>query len=1770
MSDDKKLREYLKRVTVELTESRNRVRELEREATAPIAIVGMACRFPGGVGSPEDLWDLVEAGADVISGFPTDRGWDVDGLYDPRPGVPGKTYTRHGGFLPDAADFDAGFFGISPKEALAMDPQQRLFLEAAWEALERAGVDPTSLRGSRTGVYAARVTDDYAQVLTRASSDVEPYRMTGIASSVVSGRVAYAFGLEGPAVTVDTACSSSLTALHLASQALRRGECSLALVGGVTVMATPEGFVDFSRQGGFAADGRCKSFAATADGTSFSEGVGMLVVERLSDARRHGHRVLAVLRGSAVNQDGASNGLTAPNGPSQQNVIRDALADAGLTADDVDVVEAHGTGTRLGDPIEAQALIATYGQGRAADHPLLLGSIKSNIGHTLAAAGLAGVIKVVMAMRRGVVPRTLHVEEPTPEVDWSGGGVELVTGAVPWPDRDRPRRAAVSAFGMSGTNAHVVLEQAEPEPAADGDLPPVAEGVPSSAVPLPLSARSEPALRAQAAAIRDALPSASVLDLGFSLATTRAALTHRAVVVGHGSEPPHDALDGLANGRVAPSGVVTGVARPVGKVALVFPGQGAQWAGMAVELLDAEPVFARRLRECAAEIERHVAWSVEDVVRQAPGAPGYDQLEVVQPVLFAVMVALAELWRAHGVEPDAVVGHSQGEIAAACAAGALSLADAVRIVVLRSRMFTEELTGKGSLASVVASADDLAPFLAPHGDRISVAGLNGPAQTTVSGEEGPVAELVAALVEAGFRAKVLPTSVASHSAQVEPLRERMIDLLGAVRPRAGLVPMYSTVTGAVLDGSELTADYWYANCRRPVRLEPVVRAMIADGFDVFVEVSAHPVLVPSLEDTVAAVDAEAVVVGTLRRGEGGPARFRTSLAEAWTRGVPVRWPEVFAGSGARRVDLPTYPFQRRRYWVDEPIATAGDQPVDGEFWSAVESGDVDGLARAIGLTDTEPLRAVLPALAGRRARQSTVDGQRYRSRWRALRDPAGARLSGTWLVLGDHERVAEVLRAAGADVVATDVASLGGHVDAAGVVGVHLSPEDTVAVLARTRAPLWSVTTSAVSVDEGDRLDRPELAAVWGLAQAAAVEQPDRWAGAIDLPPTLDDRAAARLVAVLAGGHGEDEVAIRPAGLYGRRLVRAIRPAADWTWADHGTVLLTGADTPLGVATARALVAAGVGHLVLLGAAPDLAAELGATAVSGDATSRDAIGAALASVPAEHPLTAVVHAADRPGEAALDRLAPGQLAEVAHTRVTAARNLHELTRGHDLKAFVLFSSAAASVPCWVGLGAVAAAAAQLDALAVHRRGLGLPATSVAWGPVADGDAERGARLDRRGLPPIDPAAALVALDRALAAGEPTSIVLDVRWADYRRAFTGARPTPLLGDLPEARPAADEVERPGSAADRLAATPAADREALVLDVVRAEVAALLGYGDAESVDPRRPFLELGMDSVSAVGLRNRINAAVGSRIAPRDLADHRTPEALAKHVLSTVDGARERPADLITDLFARAAAEGRVAEFADLMGVAASFRETFSAPSPADRPEVVTLTRGAESPRLVCFPTVLATAGAHQYARFAAPFAGVREVAAVLPPGYTGGQRLPASLAALVDACAEAVRAHVGDEPFALVGYSSGAPLAAAVAERLEADGLASTGLVLIDAYDVGGGPLTEVAPALLGGMAERMGGLAPADPVRLTAMGGYLRLLDGWRPRGLRAPVALLRAGEPPAGWSGTGDWRAHWSLPHEALDVPGDHFSVIEEHAATAAKAAAEWLASVADRANA
>ncbi|WP_075736982.1 type I polyketide synthase, partial [Streptomyces acidiscabies] len=1507
MASEEQLVEYLRRVTTELQDTRQQLTDHQERDREPIAIVGMACRFPGGVCSPEELWDLVAAGKDAIEDFPTDRGWDLDTLYHPDPAHYGTSYVRHGGFVDHATDFDAEFFGISPREALAMDPQQRLMLETSWELFERAGIDPHTLKGSRTGVYAGVSSEDYMSQLARIPEGFEGHATTGSLTSVISGRVAYTYGLEGPAITVDTACSASLVAVHLAGQALRRRECELAVAGGVLVLSSPLMFTEFSRQRGLAPDGRCKPFAAAADGTGFSEGVGLILLERLSDARRNGHNVLAVIRGSAVNQDGASNGLSAPNDAAQERVIRAALADARLTAEEVDAVEAHGTGTRLGDPIEAQALIAAYGGG-GRERPLLVGSLKSNIGHTHATAGVAGVIKSVMALRHGVLPATLNVEELSPHVEW--GAVEVVTEPRGWPGSGRVRRVGVSSFGISGTNAHLILEE------APGGEEGASVGEPE-VVPWVVSARSSGALEEQVRRVGEL--EASAVEVGWSLVSTRSVFEHRAVIVGE------DVVSGVA-GDVGPGPV------------LVFPGQGSQWVGMGAQLLDESEVFAARIAECEEALAPHVGWSLTEVLR---GGRELDRVDVVQPVLWAVMVSLAAVWEDHGVRPAAVIGHSQGEIAAACVAGALSLQDAARIVAVRSDAL-RQLQGRGDMASIGTGPDEVRALIGDERPGVSVAVVNSASSTVISGPPGEVAAVVSEAEARGLRARLIDVGYASHHAQIDELREELTRRLSDVHPVAvSDVAFYSTVTAARIDTATLDTEYWVTNLREQVRFAETIEALQADGYRLFIEASPHPVLVLPMEETIET----GTVVPTLRRDHGGTEQLTLAAAQAFVAGADINWHHWFP-TPPHPIDLPTYPFQHHHYWLKPPSAppftTTSADPIEAQVWQAIEDLDIEALTGSLeieGRPETvgvlEPALPVLSAWRRRHRERTTLNSWRYRITWKRLPDTTAPHVTGTWLLLAptthpDHLAVratAQALTAHGAEVrqhLIDTRSSEPPELDTSGLTGiVNLLALDEdphpdhpavpaglaattalIQVLAATETPLHTITQGAV----GDTLTNPIQAQVWGFGRVAALEYPRLWAGLVDLPARVDHQTLPRLAAALLR-QDEDQIALRPTGTYARRLVHA--PADRGTapsWRPEGTVLITGGTGGIGAVLARWLAHQGAPHLHLISrrgpdapGAHQLTTELTdlgthVTVTACDVSDRDQLRDLIDT----HPPTAIIHAAGVPNYIGIAELSGAALDEVLRPKALAALHLHELTRELNLSAFVMFSSGAA---VW-GSGQQAAYGAAnhfLDALAEHRHALGLPATSVAWGPWADaGMAADQATLtffSRFGLQPLAAELCVKALHQAISSGEPTLTVADFDWARFTPTFTAQRPSPLLADLPENRRESAPAEQESGAAagssqelqrELASANPVQQRQ-LLLQHVREQAAATLGHADVDSVPASKPFQELGFDSLTAVELRNRLNKSTGLTLPTTVVFDHPTPDALAGVLRAELSG-----------------------------------------------------------------------------------------------------------------------------------------------------------------------------------------------------------------------------------------------------------------------------------------
>jgi len=1453
-SDEARLSDYLRRVTAELAQARRLLADAEQARHEPIAVIGMSCRFPGGIESPADLWQFVVAERDAVGPFPADRGWDLDTLYDPSPDSarPGTSYVREGGFLANAADFDALFFGISPREARAMDPQQRVLLEIAWEAFESAGIDPATVRGSATGVFAGLIAQDYARGAAESDSDSAGQLITGNLTSVGTGRISYSLGFEGPAITVETACSSSLVAVHLAARSLRGRECDLALAGGATIMATPLMFVDFSRQRGLAPDGRCKPFAAGANGTAWSEGAGLLLLERLSDAQRRGHQILAVIRGSAVNQDGTSSRLTAPSGQAQQRVIQLALDDARLSPADVDVVEAHGTGTRLGDPIEAAALMAVYGKDRPVDQPLLLGSMKSNIGHAQAAAGVGGLIKAIQAIRNRYVPRSLHIDEPTGHVDWSSGLVRLLRHGQAWPERGHPRRSGVSSFGISGTNAHVIVEQAPRAvqvPAGDRPAPEL--------IPLVISARGETALRAQAARLRPLLadPGADPVDIAFSLATTRSPLPDRAVVIAEDRAGLGRGVEAFTAGLPA-AGVVAGRAGVTGGIAFVFTGQGSQRAGMGSELYRVYPEFAAAFDAVAASLRRHLDIPLHDLVFGVDEAL-LNQTRYTQPALFAIEVALCRLLDRYGLTPDYLFGHSLGELVAAHISGILSLDDSCELVTARGALMQATIGKAGAMAAIATSEADLAEIMTAQDGEVAIAAVNSPKSVVISGDEHAVAALVRRCQAAGRRAVRLRGSHAFHSAHMD-------SILGAFGTAAATltygrtgVPVVSGVTGRLAAGADLCApDYWVRQLRDTVRFADGIRFLRNAGVTTFIEVGPDSTLTPMI--VACLEDGDAMAVPLLRRAKAEAPAFLTGLAQAYVRGGSVDWPALLPGG--RAVELPTYAFQRQRYWLSAPVP---------------------------------PMPADPPA----------ADDQ-----------PAPARDDGGLYIVGWRERA--LVTAAPRVNRCRDLASLRKAIDQSAdvpsVVAATPGWDDRGGLAARTtrtcqqaldlarhwisdarmaKRTLTFITTGAVRVGDTDVPD-PAGSALWGLIRTASAEHPGRFA-LID----TDDHPASAAALAAALAVGEPQLAIRAgtAWVPGLRAAPALRAGAARGAAPASRlgehVLITGGTGSLGGLLARHLVARhGTRRLLLVSrhgpgaaGAGELAAELTASGAqvtlrSCDVTDRAALAGLLAGIPAEHPLTGIVHAAGVLDDRLVSDLDPARLARVLAAKATAAAYLHELTAGSELSGFVLFSSISGLLGT-AGQAAYAAASAFLDGLAAARHAEGLPALSLAWGlwSAPDGmagqldDADR-RRLARSGVRELSTADALELFDAAAESAVP---VLAAARLDLG-GLTSSTAPPILRTLM----VPDQPGTNGGLGLRVRNAPPSRRRQILLDAVREEIATVLGHPSRSRVPRDMSFMDLGFDSMTALELRNRICGATGLGLPATLIFEYPTPGELA--------------------------------------------------------------------------------------------------------------------------------------------------------------------------------------------------------------------------------------------------------------------------------------------------
>ncbi|HEX4420879.1 MAG TPA: SDR family NAD(P)-dependent oxidoreductase, partial [Kofleriaceae bacterium] len=1472
-----------------------------------IAIVGMACRFPGGANDAEAFWRLIDQGGDAITRIPAAR-WDIDALYDPDPDAVGKVSTRWGGFLSDIDQFDPAFFGISPREASKMDPQQRLALETSWEAIEHARLSPDSLMGTDTSVFLGLIYQEYAGLAGADASSLDGYVATGTAGSVASGRISYALGLKGPSITVDTACSSSLVAIHLACQSLRQGESSLALAGGVTVMLTPTIFLEFSRLRGLAPDGRCKSFSSAADGVAWGEGCGMLVLKRLSDALRDGDQIRAVIRGSAVNQDGRSAGLTAPNGPSQQAVVRRALAQAGVAPATVSYVECHGTGTALGDPLEVAALGAVLAEGRSPQHPVVIGSVKTNIGHAQAAAGVAGILKVVLALEHEQIPRSIHFDAPSPHIPWDALPVQVARESLPWRADGEPRRAGVSSFGLSGTNAHVVIEEApahQPRPRA------VTPGHQLHVV----SARTEAAVRAQAAALAahlEAHPAASLGDVAFSLATTRSAMEHRLTIAARSREDLVAALTSAARGDTPP-GAALGLAAAAGdRVAFLFTGQGAQTLGMGRGLYDAWPAFRAAFDRCTALFDRALERPLREVMWAPSGSPEaalLDQTGYTQPALFTVEYALSELWRSWGVTPAWVAGHSIGELTAACVAGVFSLEDAVRLVAARGQLM-QALPAGGAMVSIAAPESEVVEALAAHGGEVAIAAINGARQVVIAGP-GPRVELVAqAFAARGVKTRSLAVSHAFHSAAMDPMLDAFARVADTVVYRAPRTPLVSALSGALVgalsgalvgalvNGEVASAGYWVRHVREPVRFADAVRALHAAGARTFVEIGPRAALLGLVPDCVP--DGHPVLVASVKAGRDEAQGALEALGAVWAAGGDVAWAGVF-GDGAARVDLPTYPWQRRRYWFE---------------------------SRARGSSSDDPIADWF-----------------YRLDWPEqprVAAPAPSRADGAWLVLGDHTGTgaavsaalaargatcAVVTRGGGASVRDQVSAALASRADWRGVVylwGLDVCGDDAASAdeaealaldatapllgvcqaldAAGAGALLWVVTRGACPVPD-DAAVRPWQAAMWGLGRVAAQELAARWGGIVDLDPRGPAQDVDALIAELLAPDAEDQLALRGGRRHAARLVPATAPArADrGPLRDDATYWVTGGLGALGLRVAHWLVERGARHLLLTSrrgldtpGARDAVAALeaqGVAVVVAAVDAADDAGTRAALAQLAHPVRGVVHAAGVGPVQALADTDDALLAEVLRPKVAGSWVVHRALADQPVEFFVLFASGAG---IWGGAGqaAYAAANAFLDGLAHLRRARGLPALSVDWGVWSEGMSEQDpsfqARLGKLGVLAMAPGLALAALDRLLDAGGAQRTVARIDWARFAPIYAARGRRNLLAALVrDDAPPSDAAGADHASTRRWKGQSAAELRPWLTDLVRAAVAGVLGFAHPGEVDPARGFAEQGIDSLMAVQIRDRLSRELGVRLASTIAFDHPSVERLVAHLLVDV-------------------------------------------------------------------------------------------------------------------------------------------------------------------------------------------------------------------------------------------------------------------------------------------
>lgn len=1450
-----------------------------RALNRPVAIVGMGCRWPGGVTDVESFRKLLIEGRDAVAEIPSDR-MNVAHYFDSRPATPGRMMTRWGGYLDGIRDFDAEFFGISPREAERLDPQQRLLLETSWEAIEDAGIDAKTLEGSRTGVFIGQWTSDFEARLFAEPEDVDFQMTTGSGRYAASGRISYFLGLRGPSLTIDTACSSSLTAIYLAGQSIQTGDATLALAGGVNLILQPHISIGYSQSLMMAPDGRCKFGDASGNGYVRSEGVGVVLLKPLDQALADGDRIYAVIRGGALNNDGRSSGsMGTPSRIGQEELLTAAYEAAGVSPANVGYLEAHGTGTRAGDPVELGAIGAVLGASRPRERPLLVGSVKTNIGHTEGAAGVAGLMKAALAVQSGVVPASLHLKTPNPEIVWGPSSIPVVE--TRWPDIAGPRLAGVSAFGIAGANAHLVLE----EPPAAGWK---SEARPRAASLLPLSAKSEDALRALAGNYAKLLSdeaAPSLQAIGWNAAVRRTLFDQRAAFVAADRAAMIGALLDYAAGGPAAAEGVAGTNPP--KVAFVFPGQGGQWVGMARQLMAEEAVFRETIERCDAAARPYVDWSIVSQLQAAPESDGFllDRIDVIQPVLTAVSIAYAEMLRAAGITPHAVVGHSMGEVAAVYIAGVIDLDAAMQIICRRSALLLR-VAGKGAMALVDLGFNDIAVRLSGREDRVSVAVTNSPRSSVISGDPDAVQSVLDELKADGIFCRLVKVDVASHSAQMDPLVATLVADLGGLSPRTGVLPVCSTVLGRIAEGAEFNASYWGSNLRRPVQFAEAVKSLIADGVSVFVECGPHPVLLHAVQQTAQATGAENVV--TLSTGDRNTPEYAAllkAIGGLWAEGATVDWRAISAP--APMVPLPLYPWQREHHWTEtaELSNSTVSRSRAGRRSGAAQPGDASATEQRLYV----PGWAEAPALISKSPRE-----------WVLLPDKGGVANALAELMTKEGTPCRVVAReAAGGLFAGAGVLDMRGLDTPSLTNGVY----DLLQLVRGASAPavIWAVTRRARAVDP---VERPALdvasAAIWGLGGALATEHGDVWGGCIDLDPAASaaSNATALLGHLKTGQRGD--IALRG----NRRMQPRLRTmqevdaaATSFALRADASYLVTGGLGAVGFQMALWLVEGGARRLVMFGRTPlperELWRDTDAPAVTAvrkleamgvsivyaaiDVSDEAAVAAWLATYEAQNwpPIRGVIHAAGVADERLTGAMDIAAMAAVLGGKAQGAMILDRLLP--DLDIFILVSSMAAVLPS-PGQSAYAAANAALDALALRRRGLGQPALSVGWGPwiglgMMSGElgVARFEQLQSQGISGLDADEARSLLPQLIESAEPHVVVLPADWAAFRAAHPG-RDLSLFSEL---LPASASASRTVTGA-----MDPAERRLRIEESVREAVSRVLKLPVAR-IAARKPLGDMGLTSLLAMELRNRLEALAGRPLSATVAFNYPTVDALVE-------------------------------------------------------------------------------------------------------------------------------------------------------------------------------------------------------------------------------------------------------------------------------------------------